>query len=132
MVNNISQNTQAILLLTAPLLIGRDERSNEYLTPWEYNKLARYLKENNKQPSDFLQTNSEELIVTVGKILDIGRIRRLLARGFLLGQAIDHWQSRSIWVISRSDDDSPSRFKERLKDDSPAILFGCGDPLILN
>ncbi|MDO8716185.1 MAG: DNA-processing protein DprA [Dehalococcoidales bacterium] len=132
MINKVSQNTQAVLLLTAPLLIGRDERSTEYLTPWEYNKLARFLKEINKQPSDFLQTNSEELVISVSKILDVGRIRRLLARGFLLGQAIDHWQARSIWVISRSDDDYPSRFKERLKEDSPAIIFGCGDASILN
>jgi len=132
MSNKVSINTQAILLLTAPLIIGHNERSTEYLTPWEYKKLARYLRESKKQPSDLLETNAEELIVEIGKILDIERIKRLLNRGFLLSQAIDKWQARSIWVVSRADDEYPCCFKERLKDDSPSILYGCGDSSVLN
>ena len=39
----VSTNTQAILLLTAPLIVGRGENSNELLTASDYRKLARFL-----------------------------------------------------------------------------------------
>jgi predicted Rossmann fold nucleotide-binding protein DprA/Smf involved in DNA uptake len=50
----VSPNTQAILLLTAPLILGRDENSNELLTASEYKKLARFLYEKECQPSDLV------------------------------------------------------------------------------
>ena len=40
----LSPNTQAILLLTAPLLAGRGKASSDLLTPGEYKKLARHLR----------------------------------------------------------------------------------------
>jgi DNA processing protein len=132
MIIRISPNTQAILLLTAPLIISHSERSAEILTPWEYRKLARYLRDNKKQPSDLLESNADALMIEIGKFLDIERIKRLLNRGFLLSQVVDRWQARSIWVVSRAYDEYPCRFKDRLNDDSPSILYGCGDPSILN
>jgi DNA processing protein len=130
--NQITLNTQAVLLLTAPLIVGHGEHGTENLTVGEYKRLSRYLHESKKQPSDLLGTNVSHLIAEIGKFLDADRIKRLLNRGFLLGQAIDQWQARSIWVISRDDDEYPNRFEDRLKDDSPPILYGCGDPSILN
>jgi DNA processing protein len=132
MTTQISLNTQAILLLTAPLIVSHSERSVEILTPWEYKKLARYLRDSKKQPSNLLESNADMLMIEIGKFLDIERIKRLLNRGFLLSQVVDRWQARSIWVVSRADDEYPCRFKDRLKDDSPSILYGCGDPSILN
>jgi len=132
MMMNISQNTLAILLLTAPLLFNHFERSQEILTPREYKKLARYLRDNKKQPADLLAVNADRLIEDIGKFLAIERIKKLLNRGFLLSQVIDKWQARSIWVISRADDEYPNRLKERLKDDSPAILYGCGEASVMN
>jgi DNA processing protein len=131
MIAKISPDTQAILLLTAPLIINRSGHSVEYLTPWEFKKLARYLRENKKQPADLLDTNADELITEIGKFLDIDRIKKLLNRGFSLSQAVDKWQARSIWIVSRADDEYPRRLIERLKDDSPSVLYGCGDPSIL-
>jgi DNA processing protein len=132
MTNQVSRNTQATLLLTAPLTINQGGRGVEYLTAREYKRLARYLRESKKQPSDLLEKNADDLIVEIGKFLDADRIKRLLNRGFLLSQAIDQWQARSIRVISHADDEYPERLKNRLRDDSPSILYGCGDPSILN
>jgi len=128
----ISLNTQAILLLTAPLIVGKRDQSSEYLTQWEYKKLARFLREIKKQPADLIGTEANEIIIEIGNFLDQQRIKKLLGRGFLLSQAIDHWQTRALWVISRADEQYPQRLKERLKDDSPSVLYGCGDISILD
>ena len=45
MSTSLSSNTQAILLLTAPLIAGHSEPSSELLTPGEYNRLARIEQE---------------------------------------------------------------------------------------
>ena len=45
MIEPLTSNTQAILLLTAPLIAGRGEASHDLLTLGEYNKLARILRE---------------------------------------------------------------------------------------
>jgi predicted Rossmann fold nucleotide-binding protein DprA/Smf involved in DNA uptake len=58
-------------------------------------------------------------------------VRRLLDRGFLLSQAIERWQSRAIWVVSRADAAYPRRLKIRLKELAPPVFYGCGDVAIL-
>ncbi len=128
----VSTNTQAILLLTAPLIVGTGENSNELLTAGEYRKIARFLYEKECQPADLVAVGGNELLVELGKIVSTDRLKRLLARGFLLGQAIERWQARSIWVVSRSDKEYPARLKEQLKDIAPPVLYGCGDPGLLN
>ena len=128
----ISDNTKAILLLTAPLIVGRGENSKELLTASEYGKLARFLHKNECQPADLVATGASELVLELGKIVNSDRIKRLVDRGFLLSQAIERWQARAIWVVSRSDEGYPARLKERLKDIAPPVLYGCGDAAILN
>lgn len=129
---SVSANTQAILLLTAPLIAGHGESSQDFLTPAEYGKLARFLRETQRQPADLLASDPAELLVESGRVVNGDRLKRLLARGFLLGQAIDRWQTRAIWVVSRADEEYPARLKERLKDLAPPVLYGCGDASLLN
>jgi predicted Rossmann fold nucleotide-binding protein DprA/Smf involved in DNA uptake len=49
-----------------------------------------------------------------------------------LSQAIERWQTRAIWVVSRGDAEYPRRLKARLKNDTPPVLYGCGDAAILD
>jgi predicted Rossmann fold nucleotide-binding protein DprA/Smf involved in DNA uptake len=128
----LSANTQAILLLTAPLIAGREERSNDLLTAGEYKRLARHLREQQRQPADFLLPEAGELIDGCRLVVDAERLKRLLARGFLLSQAVERWRARAIWVVSRADADYPRRIKARLKDDAPAVIYGCGDVDLLD
>jgi predicted Rossmann fold nucleotide-binding protein DprA/Smf involved in DNA uptake len=128
----LSPNTQAILLLTAPLVSARGQEATEVLTLGEYKKLAKFLRDQQRQPFDFLAPNASELVAACEPILDSSRLNRLLARGLLLSEAVERWQSRAIWVMSRADAVYPARFKSRLKDDSPPILYGCGDASILD
>ena len=129
---SLSPNTQAILLLTAPLIAGRDEPSADLLTPGEYKRLARFLREKQQQPADLLAPDARELLGECQQLIDSGRLKRLLARGFLLSQAIERWQTRAIWVVSRADAEYPRRLKTRLKDDAPPVLYGCGEAEILD
>jgi predicted Rossmann fold nucleotide-binding protein DprA/Smf involved in DNA uptake len=128
----LSANAQAILLLTAPLIAGSGESSRELLTVSEYGKVARFLDEKGCQPADLIAAGESELFLELGRIVNSDRLRRLVARGFLLSQAIERWQARAIWVVSRADQAYPVRLKERLKDLAPPVLYGCGDPAILD
>ncbi len=132
MSTTLSPNTQAILLLTAPLIVGRGEASPDLLTPGEYKRLARHLRETQRQPADLLSPDADDILRGCHTVIDETRLKRLLARGFLLSQAIERWQTRSIWVVSRADADYPRRLKARLKEEAPAVIYGCGEMAILD
>ena len=129
--NELTPNTQAILLLTAPLLVGHRTESEAPLTSKEYNALAGRLREIQHQPSDLLTSKADDVLEECGAVADPTRVRRLLDRGFLLSQAVERWHSRAIWVMSRADASYPQRLKQRLKDLAPPVLYGCGDDSIL-
>ncbi|QJD29293.1 DNA-processing protein DprA [Methylococcus geothermalis] len=127
----LSPNTQAILLLTAPLIAGRGTASSDLLSPGEYKRLARHLREIQRQPADLLSPDAAEILRACQPVIDEGRLQKLLGRGFLLSQAIERWQARAIWVVSRADAEYPRRLKARLREDAPAVLYGCGDMALL-
>ncbi len=128
----ISSNAQAILLLTAPLTVGRSRPSARPLSAAEYRRLARRLRELRRQPADLLASGAHEIMRECGLGPDPGRLEGLLGRGFLLGQAMERWQTRAIWVVSRADADYPRRLKKRLGEDAPPILYGSGNAAILD
>ncbi|MHB8106607.1 MAG: DNA-processing protein DprA [Candidatus Cryosericum sp.] len=131
MSSTLTQNGQAILLLTAPLMSRRLDASADLLTPSEYGRLAAFLLDAQIQPRDLLTADADRLIRQCQRVVDGDRLRRLLGRGFLLSQAVEHWQARAIWVTTRADPTYPRKLEERLKDDAPAVLYGCGDAAIL-
>ncbi|MEP7274314.1 MAG: DNA-processing protein DprA [Acidobacteriota bacterium] len=126
---SISANTKSILLLTAPLMTGRGESSSSMLTPREYNRLETSLRNQGSQPADLLEGDFAELIKGCGA--DLERLERLLSRSFILSEVIERWESRAMWVVSREDSAYPRRLKDRLKEHAPALLYGCGDQMIL-
>jgi len=127
MIEPLTPNTQAILLLTAPLIVGRGGAPPDLLTLSEYNRLARLLRDKQHQPADLLGPNSREVLELFPEKFGCERLQNLLRRGFLLSQAVEHWNARAIWVVSRADTCYPKRLKSRLKEDAPPILYGCGD-----
>ena len=129
----LSANTKAILLLTAPLIAGRgkDVPSVKPLGAGEYRRLARRLREMQRRPADLLTPGAREIVSECRIELDSERLERLLGRGFLLAQAVERWRTRAIWVLSRADADYPRRLKQRLGEDAPPILYGSGDAAVL-
>lgn len=127
----LSPNGQAILLLTAPLIAGHGKSSPDLLSPGEYKRLAQHLRELKHQPADLLSPAADNLLKKCQPIVDANRLQRLLGRGFLLSQVVERWQARAIWVVSRADPNYPRRLKLKLREDSPAVLYGCGDMALL-
>ncbi len=124
----LSDNTKAVLLLTAPLIVKRGGRPDAaLLKPAEYNRLARLLRDAGAQPADLLGDSASELLRRWETQFDPKRMEALLSRGFQLSQAVNGWQSRAIWVISRADPAYPKRIKARLRENSPPVLYGCGE-----
>lgn len=132
MMPGLSPNTQAILLLTAPLIAGRGTSSPDLLSPGEYKRLARHMRDIQRQPADLVSPDAADILRACQPVIDESRLQRLLGRGFLLSQVIERWQARAIWVVSRADANYPRRLKVRLREDAPAVIYGCGDMRLLD
>lgn len=126
MSDGISQNTQAILLLTAPLIVGRPSEGEAPLSLGEYGRFAVDLHAMGRQPADLLSPDADEILASTKAGVEPSRLRRLLARGFQLSQAVERWHARAIWIISRADGGYPRRLKSRLREFAPPVLYGCG------
>lgn len=131
MSETLSTNSQAILLLTAPLVAGRSDASTNPLTLSEYNRVARVLREKQLHPADLIGSDANEVTQLIAPIFGRERLEALLGRGFLLSQAVERWAARAIWIVSRADASYPRRLKSRLKEDAPPILYGCGEAALL-
>lgn len=128
----LSNNTKAILLLTAPLIMGAGKTSARPLGTVEYSRLAQWLREHNRQPEDLLGPGAAALLSDRRPEVDRERLEQLLARGFLMSQAIEYWKARAIWVVSRADPDYPLHYKKRLGRLAPPVIYGCGNPDLLD
>jgi DNA processing protein len=131
MTKTLSENAKAVLLLTAPLIAGRDNREDALLTPGEYKRLALYLRELGCEPADLISVDASDLIQKCGEVVARDRLENLLARGFKLGPVVDGWYSRSIWIVCSNDDEYPLNLKSRLGFDAPPLLYGCGEMSLL-
>ncbi len=125
--NFLTDDTKAIILLCGVLGKGRSVKP---LTQAEYNALARWLISEKMRPENLLQ-NEIVGFAAMGSGIDQERLTALLRRGVQLGFVVEEWQRNGIWIISRSDKDYPARYKKRLKDKAPPLLFGTGDRSLL-
>lgn len=132
MTSNISENTKAVLLLTAPLLSADSEAQYDLLRPSEYQRLVKLLSQSKLEPHDLTTTDVTDLPNELKTVVELERLRSLLGRDTQLNEAIEHWQMRSIWVISPSDDDYAQRFQSRLKEHAPPLVYGCGEVSLLD
>jgi predicted Rossmann fold nucleotide-binding protein DprA/Smf involved in DNA uptake len=129
---SVSPNTQAVLLLTAHFAKARNGAVKP-LTPKEWGRFALWLKEKSLTPEQLMTGQPGELLDGWSdKAITLERIESLMDRGSALALAMEKWLRAGLWVMTRSDPDYPVRLKKRLRTDSPAILFGCGNRALLN
>ena len=130
----LSANTQAVLLLTAPLIVGggRAAGAPAPLSEREYARLARGLVAQGREPADLLDAGAADALDARAVGLDRARLARLLDRGFLLAQAVDRWRARGVWAVGRADSGYPRRLKARLGAAAPPVLWGFGDRAALD
>ena len=129
---NSSNETEAVLLMTAWFSRGGN-RGVRPLTVAEWGRFARWLKSKNLTPGCLIKGPVGELMREFDdRSVTAKRVESLLARGAALALSLEKWERAGIWVMTRSDPDYPSRLKGRLKQNSPATFFGCGDRSLLS
>ncbi|WP_368870670.1 DNA-processing protein DprA [Proteus mirabilis] len=128
----LSPTAQATLLLTSYFSKVSSETVKP-LTNTEWGRFALWLKEKSTTPADLLITDPKALLKDWHDTrISTERIIELLSRGHSLALAMEKWQRAGLWVVTRSDPEYPKRLKQRLKTDSPPVLFGCGNKSLLN
>ena len=123
----LTDDTKAIILLCG--VFGKDH-SEKPLSLTEYSSLVRWLIKAKLRPNDLLKKDNI-FEASIGSGISKQRLESLLGRGVQLGFAVEEWQRSGIWIISRSDSDYPSRYKQHLKDKAPPLLFGVGNRSLL-
>ena len=130
----LDSQAQVIMLLT--VAFGKTASAEaKPLSNREWGKFAAWLREHELQPSLLLEGNLGETLADwqgVDNAIPLARLDRLLGRGGALGMSLEKWQRAGLWVVTRSDQDYPARLKQRLKEQSPPVLFGCGNRRLLS
>ncbi len=128
----LSLDAQVLLLLCSHLGLGKDSDLAP-MTLREWNPLARKIQASTfKRPGALLNQSAEE----IKSQLDLSdneaqRLIELFARGESLDIELRRLTSMGIQVTTRSDSDYPQRYRQRLKESAPVVLFYAGEPALL-
>jgi len=129
--HELAPDAQAIFLLCGRL--GDNDSDVKPLTRNQYNEVANWLHNNDMRPADLLESSGREQLSVFGedgKITET-RLHTLLDRGTALAMAVEEWTNKGGWILTRSDEDYPTRFRRRLKHLAPPVLYGIGDQSLL-
>ena len=125
-----SLDSLVLLLLCSQL--GLDDDSAKPLTLREWNPLAQKLQLRKLRPGDLLEMNETDLqTLLVPKPGETERIQALFNRHGALAIVLDRLGSRGIHPLTRADDDYPVKYRQRLKDSAPVVLFYAGEKALL-
>ncbi|HLO31482.1 MAG TPA: DNA-processing protein DprA [Anaerolineales bacterium] len=122
----LSPDSLTLLLLCSQL--GLDNNSTRPLTVREWNPLARRLQGASLRPGDLLAVATGDSPLELSPD-EHARIRSLLSRE--IQHDLDRLASLGISPLTRADTDYPERYRQRLKDAAPTILFYAGEKALL-
>ena len=117
-----------LLLLCSQL--GLDDDSVKPLTLREWNPLVRKMQAASLRPSDLPRLSDADLRSKLD--LDeqlVTRIAYLLSRE--IQSNLKRLESLGIFPLTRADSDYPEKYRSRLKDSAPAVLFYAGEKALL-
>jgi predicted Rossmann fold nucleotide-binding protein DprA/Smf involved in DNA uptake len=123
-----TQDTQAVLLLCAKLGQGEAQNATKPLTTRQYSALAKWLQERSLWPGDLLQPNGRAQLSEL-QLHEVAqnRVEGLLDRGAALSLLVERWTNSGIWLISRGDEQYPSRYTTYLEHKAPPVIYGVGE-----
>lgn len=130
--HDLAPDAQAIFLLCGRFGDSGSD-SVKPLTQNQYNEVASWLHNSDMRPADLLDKPGREQLSVFGeegKITE-SRLQDLLDRGTALAMAVEEWTNKGGWILARSDEDYPTRFRSRLKHLAPPLLYGTGDQSLL-
>ncbi|MEJ2597827.1 MAG: DNA-processing protein DprA [Anaerolineales bacterium] len=124
----LSSDSLALLLLCSHL--GLDDNTLKPLTLREWNPLARKLQAASLCPADMLASSVNDFVSKL-TFDEASRVTELLSRTDSLHHELDRLASLGIFPLTRADADYPQRYRMRLKDSSPLVLFYAGEKVLL-
>ena len=122
----LKQDSIAMLLLCSHL--GLDGDSVKPMTLREWNPLARSLQAASLRPSDLL-AGSAGLSPLELSPAEVTRIESLVSRD--IQHELHRLETLGIYPLTRADSDYPERYRQRLKDSAPSVLFYSGEKALL-
>jgi predicted Rossmann fold nucleotide-binding protein DprA/Smf involved in DNA uptake len=125
----LSQDSLALLLLCSHLSVPEGVSA---LTLREWNPLARKLHAANLHPSDMLELSVGDLQSQLGiQVEEAARLSTLVERSDELLRELGRLASLGISPLTRIDPTYPERYRQRLKEAAPAVLFTAGENALL-
>jgi DNA processing protein len=127
----VSTDSQAIILLCSQLRLSSSAQYVPY-TLKDWNPLAKKLQSLSMRPATLFGLPSEEIKNQLNISDDEAkRISHLLQRSGSLAIELERQASLGIHVLTRADADYPVRYRQRLKESAPAVLFFAGEKALL-
>jgi predicted Rossmann fold nucleotide-binding protein DprA/Smf involved in DNA uptake len=127
----LSPDSLALVLLCSRLGILPESELTP-LTLREWNPLARKLQSISLRPGDLLGASGVYLQDKLDlPEVDCTRLERLLERAGALAIILERLESIGIRILTRADSDYPARYRQRLKESAPAVLFYAGEKALL-
>ncbi len=128
---SITPDSQSILLLCSQLGLPSDPEFSP-LTLREWNPLARKLQVASLRPADLLTFSESDLKTKLEIPTEYAaRLTHLLERSGTLAIALERLGNLGIFPLTRADKDYPERYRQRLKESAPAVLFYAGEKALL-
>ena len=123
-------NPDSLALLLLCSQIGLDDDSIKPLTLREWNPLARKLQTASLRPSNLLNEPEHDLLLKLDLDEQLAtRINHLLSRD--IQPELNRLKSLGIFPLTRVDADYPEKYRQRLKDSTPTVLFYAGEKALL-
>lgn len=127
----ITPDSQTLLLLCSQVGLG-NEPKRPPLTLREWNLLARKLQDKGLRPAALLEWRVGDFERELGLATDeAGRLVALLERHGALAIALERLASLGIHPLTRADAGYPQRYRQRLKESAPVVLFYAGEKTLL-
>ncbi len=123
----LSPDSQVMLLLCSRLGLPSDPDTAPF-TLRDWNPLARKLQTSSLRPGALLDLSEQDLAIQLSvSSEEASRITRLLERRGSLAIELERLESLGIRVLTRADENYPLRYRQRLKDVAPTVLFYAGN-----
>ncbi len=127
----ISIDSQAIILLCSRLGLSSDSEVKSF-TLKEWNPLAKALNSSSLRPADLFEMEDQQLQESLNLSDEVaGRIVHLLQRSGSLAIELERLEGLGIRSLTRADSDYPERYRQRLKESAPPVLFYAGEKALL-
>ena len=128
---NLKPDSRAALLLTSRLGLASDS-SIDPLSRRDWTALERKLSDSAVSASSLEGMGANEIRAGLGlDEKEAERCSRLLGRGADVDRELERLESLGIWVLTRFDELYPDRYRLRLKEAAPIVLFGAGNRKLL-